>query len=154
MQYKIRDDSAIAFAREFYKALIAGLPIDEAVTNGRLAISQSDARGWGVPVLYLRVPNGVIFPEQAADPALEPVRGQLRVDAEQHITELRGKAIVVDIDEMTEGDVKARQVIGTVAKDAEATAVRIKKLGGGAVKAKQEAGRVDGSVTGVKIDEL
>jgi hypothetical protein len=154
MQYKVRDDSAIAFARAFYKALIAGLPIDEAVTNGRLEISQSDVRGWGVPVLYLRAPNGVIFPEQAADPALEPVRGQLRVDAEQRITELRGKAVVVDIGEMTEGDVKARQVIGTVAEDAEATTVRIERLGGGTVEAKQEADRVDGSVTGVKIDEL
>ena len=65
MQYTIRDDSAIAFSRAFYRDLLAGLSVDEAVTKGRQAIAREDVRGWGVPVLYLRVEDGVIFPEYA-----------------------------------------------------------------------------------------
>jgi hypothetical protein len=154
MQYPIRDASAIAFAREFYTALVAGLPIDEAVTGGRLAIARDDVRGWGVPVLYLRAPDGVIFAEHAAAPALESAREALRVHAEQRIAELRGVAVAVDIGEMSGGVVEARQAIDTVAQGGEATAVRIGKLGGGSVEADQSVDRVDGTVTGVVIDEL
>jgi hypothetical protein len=65
MQYKIRDKNAIVFSRRFYRALAAGQPIDAAVTDGRLAIlnrSGDDERDWGVPVLYLRTGEGVLFP--------------------------------------------------------------------------------------------
>ena len=156
MQYTIRDESAIAFAGEFYRALVAGLPVDEAVTNGRLAIARDDVRGWGVPVLYLRAPDGVIFPEHTADLTLEEARDQLRVTARQRVKELRGKAVVVDIEEMTAGVVEAEQEIDTVAEGGEATVVRIKRLGGGAVEADQKVDTVDegGTVTGVRIDKL
>ena len=156
MQYTIRDDSAIAFASAFYPALVAGLPIDEAVTNGRLAISEVDARGWGVPVLYLRAPDGVIFPEHADDLSLEKVRGQLRVTAQQQIGVLRGKAVTVDIGEMGAGVVEAKQDITEVAEGGEAITVKIDKLGGGTVDAQQKIEEVGegGSATGVKIDKL
>jgi hypothetical protein len=66
MQYTIRDLNAVAFSRRFYRALAAGQPIDAAVTDGRLAIyncSGEDERDWGVPVLYLRAEEGVLFPQ-------------------------------------------------------------------------------------------
>ncbi len=156
MQYTIQDESAVAFAGEFYRALVTGLPVDEAVTNGRLAIVRDDVWGWGVPVLYLRAPDGVIFPEHTADPALEEVRDQLRVTARQRVKELRGKAVAVDIEEMTAGVVEAEQEIGIVAEGGEATVVRIKRLGGGMVEADQKVDEVDkgGTVTGVRIDKL
>lgn len=65
MQYAIGDANAIAFSRRFYSALAAGETIDAAVTDGRLAIfnrSDLSERDWGVPVLYLRTPGGVLFP--------------------------------------------------------------------------------------------
>ena len=65
MQYTILDANALAFSRRFYRALAAGQPIDAAVTDGRLAIfnrSPDDERDWGVPVLYLRAADGVLFP--------------------------------------------------------------------------------------------
>lgn len=65
-QYTIKDVNAIAFSRSFYRALAAGQPIDAAVTDGRLAIfnrSSDDDRDWGVPVLYLRAEEGVLFPK-------------------------------------------------------------------------------------------
>jgi catechol 2,3-dioxygenase-like lactoylglutathione lyase family enzyme len=70
MQFTIRDENAISFSRFFYRALAAGQSIDEAVTEGRRAIFSSatdDAaeRDWGVPVLYLRAEDGVLFPKAA-----------------------------------------------------------------------------------------
>jgi hypothetical protein len=65
MQYTVQDGNAIAFSRRFYRALAAGQSIDAAVTDGRLAIynrGSEDERDWGVPVLYLRADEGVLFP--------------------------------------------------------------------------------------------
>ncbi|MGH9972097.1 MAG: CHAT domain-containing protein [Pyrinomonadaceae bacterium] len=66
MQFKVLDLSAIAFSNILYDSLAAGLTIDEAVTKGRLAIytlGDDDERDWGVPVLYLRAEEGVLFPK-------------------------------------------------------------------------------------------
>jgi hypothetical protein len=153
MQYTVRDDCAIAFADAFYRALVAGLPIDAAMTAGRLAIAQIDARDWGVPVLYLRAQDGVVFPEYAADPSLQEVREELVVRAQQRIEVLRGEAVGVEIGKMSQRRVESQQEIGTVAKGGRATGVKIGELGDGSVEAEQTVDKVDkgGSVTGVKI---
>ena len=129
MQDTVKDKSAIAFAKTFYRALVSGLPIDEAVTSGRIAIACTDPKGWGIPVLYLRSPDGVVFPEYTADPGLEETRKQLRVTARQRIKELHGKAITVDIGRMTKGTVEAEQNIDVARERSEATTVKIKDLG-------------------------
>jgi hypothetical protein len=75
MQYTVRDANAIAFSRRFYRALASGETIDAAVTDGRLAIfnrSNLDERDWGVPVLYLRTPGGMLFPAAEPEAAPEP----------------------------------------------------------------------------------
>ncbi len=72
MQYTIRDTNAIAFSRRFYRALAAGQPIDAAMTDGRLAIfnrGDEKERDWGVPVLYLRADEGILFPQVGATQA-------------------------------------------------------------------------------------
>lgn len=73
MQYPISDVAAIEFARTFYEALAAMLPIDTAVAEARKAISFTNVATteWGVPVLFMRSPDGVIFtrPESASAPA-------------------------------------------------------------------------------------
>jgi hypothetical protein len=66
MQYTVRDTNALSFSQRFYRALAAGQPIDAAVTDGRLAIfnrCSNDERDWGVPVLYLRTEEAIIFPK-------------------------------------------------------------------------------------------
>jgi hypothetical protein len=81
MQYAIRDVNAVAFSRRFYGALAAGESIDAAVTDGRLAIfnrSDPDERDWGVPVLYLRTPGGMLFPKAEPEPAGEHKGGPSR----------------------------------------------------------------------------
>jgi hypothetical protein len=101
MQYTIRDRNAVAFSRRFYRALAAGQPIDAAVTDGRLAIfnrSSDDERDWGVPVLYLRTGEGVLFPSARPAPQAEPrdaIQGpvtNIRVD--QHVGTVEGGKVV------------------------------------------------------------
>jgi hypothetical protein len=75
MQFDIGDDNAVAFCRRFYGALVDGRSLDEAMTEGRLAIfnrSNDDERDWGVPALYLRLDgeDSTLFPR-----ASEAVRG-------------------------------------------------------------------------------
>ncbi len=68
MQFTILDANAIAFSKRLYRALAAGQPIDAAMTDGRLAIfnrGDDNERDWGVPVLYLRAEEGVLFPQVA-----------------------------------------------------------------------------------------
>ncbi|GAB1541904.1 hypothetical protein NUACC21_45770 [Scytonema sp. NUACC21] len=74
MQYKIWDESAIAFSQSFYKALAAGLPLDQAVSLARIAVfnlcdllkeepqRQFFWRDWGVPVLYCRTKENFVLP--------------------------------------------------------------------------------------------
>lgn len=63
MQYPITDRAAIEFSRTFYEALADGLPVDTATTEARQAISYVAPHSveWGIPVLYMRAPDGVLF---------------------------------------------------------------------------------------------
>lgn len=90
MQYEVNDAQAIAFSRMFYTSLAAGLSIDEAVAAGRRAMAlESDSDQtveWGVPVLYLRARDGVLFPRPAGQ---EPkVAADIRAVIEQNVEEL------------------------------------------------------------------
>ncbi len=63
MHYEITDHAAIEFSTQFYDALTAGLPVDSAVTDARRAVSLAihNTLEWGIPVLFMRSPDGVIF---------------------------------------------------------------------------------------------
>ena len=68
MQYEVLDRDAIAFSEMFYVALAAGQSIDEAVAAGRQAMlgrANKDGVEWGVPVLYMRATDGILFPRLA-----------------------------------------------------------------------------------------
>ena len=62
-QYAILDTSAVAFSRGFYTALDGGLPLEQAMHAGRLAVfnGNKESRDWGVPVLYMRARSGDFF---------------------------------------------------------------------------------------------
>ena len=71
MQYVIRDDEAICFAREFYGELLSGRQpgrIEVATSHARSALIADfrDRRAFGAPVLFLRAPEGVLFELPAA----------------------------------------------------------------------------------------
>lgn len=63
MQYAITDRAAIELSRAFYEALADGLPVDTAVVEARkaIAVELEGSLEWGIPVLHLRAPDGVLF---------------------------------------------------------------------------------------------
>ncbi|MBC8161623.1 MAG: CHAT domain-containing protein [Roseiflexaceae bacterium] len=69
MQFKVPEESTTAFAGEFYAALVEGHPIDACVTEGRKAVMGVTGLrrpDWGIPVVYTRAPDGVLFKLPAA----------------------------------------------------------------------------------------
>lgn len=63
MQRPVTDRSAIIFSSWFYRRLAAGDPIETAVTEGRLAVHRDGPEDseWGIPLLFLRAPDGHLF---------------------------------------------------------------------------------------------
>jgi hypothetical protein len=72
MQYEVLDTHALAFSEAFYASLAGGLSVDEGLSAGRLAmLGQSSERDveWGVPVLYMRSTDGLLFPKLKRRPS-------------------------------------------------------------------------------------
>jgi hypothetical protein len=68
MQFEITDRAAIKFATAFYAGIADRMPVDEAMTEARLAILGFGNRlEWATPVLYMR-------PVDVATPSGEPDR--------------------------------------------------------------------------------
>jgi hypothetical protein len=61
MQRQISDASAVAFSREFYRAVASGAPIDYAILIARHEMSRHQGIGWSVPALFLQIRDGVLF---------------------------------------------------------------------------------------------
>jgi tetratricopeptide (TPR) repeat protein len=75
MQYSIYDDTAIKFSREFYRTLALGFPVDTAISEARRGIyidCGAEKRDWGIPVLFMRAPDGVIL--KLTKPIARPLR--------------------------------------------------------------------------------
>jgi hypothetical protein len=67
MQFEITDDAAIAFSQTLYEAIADGYPVDGAMAQARMSISNNvNDVEWATPVLYLRAPDGRIFDVVAA----------------------------------------------------------------------------------------
>lgn len=54
MQYRISDNAAIEFARNFYKALAERQSLAAAVATSRRKMAKGKSIEWGIPVLYMR----------------------------------------------------------------------------------------------------
>ncbi|MCB0079591.1 MAG: CHAT domain-containing protein, partial [Caldilineaceae bacterium] len=75
MQQAITDAAAAIFARDFYRSLALGYPVDAAVAEARRAIyleAGKDAPDWAAPVLFLRAQDGQLFQVEEAKPAHAP----------------------------------------------------------------------------------
>ncbi len=103
MQYAVTADSASTFSRTLYKALADGWPLDAAVTEGRKAISArqtTDDMEWGIPVLFMRSPDGVIWreepgPQGGAGPAAPGAGGRTAIFEER--VEIHGDFVMGDV---------------------------------------------------------
>jgi len=63
MQFSVAVESTRAFTTEFYRALARAWPIDACVAEGRKALVElaPERPDWGIPVIYTRVPDGILF---------------------------------------------------------------------------------------------
>jgi hypothetical protein len=68
MQYPVPDQTAILFATELYTFLTDFYPLDKAVTEARITtyFTSKDKAYWGIPVLFLRAADGVLWQSPAA----------------------------------------------------------------------------------------
>jgi hypothetical protein len=152
MKFKVRDDSATAFAEKFYNALAIGLSVDEAVTAGRVAVaSLKDAKGWANPALYLRAPDGVIFEKIAADPKLQAERQQATVTIDQEIGDLYGEALGFDFDTISAGSsTKVKQNVDNVKPGGKLIGGKARQVGG-SVHVDQTIDCAEGDITGLSV---
>jgi hypothetical protein len=159
MQFTIQDKLAGAFVAAFYRALVAGCSIDEAVSTGRTAIriealnGQEDIRDWGVPVLYLRSPGGSIF-KPVRDPQIaEQASRQTALLVEQRVREIAstGRVIGAEIETLTPGEeITISQKIAQEAKGF-VLGARLFRLEGGHLTVKTEVDIVSGTMIGLQI---
>jgi tetratricopeptide (TPR) repeat protein len=64
MQFVVTQESTQTFATEFYRALARAWPIDACVSEGRKALLDLGGGAtldWGIPVVYTRAEDGVLF---------------------------------------------------------------------------------------------
>jgi hypothetical protein len=141
MQYEVLDVLAAAFDGAFYRALVAGLIVDEAVALGRTAMrveaqaqGMADIPDWCVPVLYLRSPGGAVFNrvnDTAAADAAEQFLGDLFQFKARRV-EASGRVVGALVGGLQTQDVKVQQKV-----DEEMAGVMI-----GAARFGQQQGRL------------
>lgn len=109
MQFKVPQKTAYIFSRNLYEALTLGKPLDQAVSEMRSAayidVGARDQNYWGIPVLYLRAKNGVIW-QPDAETAAE-IAAQLAQASGATLPDLLGKlqeAFTQIKDELDNGD--------------------------------------------------
>lgn len=101
MQFKILDEQATKFNQSFYGALASGLSLDEAVSLGRLTVYEEVKNDpaqivnveWGVPVLYSRLPDGILIPERDTT-----VANQMRSVIQQSVDTIDRTGSVIGIE--------------------------------------------------------
>lgn len=101
MQFTIHDDLAAEFCGAFYRGLVAGFTVDEAVSLGRAAIrakalhTTPDTRDWGVPVLYLRAAEGRIFNPVSDEHARQAAEREVEHLVTQQVREITKEGRIV-----------------------------------------------------------
>jgi RNA polymerase subunit RPABC4/transcription elongation factor Spt4 len=166
MQFKIWDDAAIAFGKSFYQALVAGLPLDQAVSAGRLAVfnlchplRDDPERGlfwreWGVPVLYLRSGQDFVLPAIAdADERRAVAEGPTTVVRHRFgAIGPRGRYVAVEAGVVKGGRIESYLKVGRLR--GRVTQVDAEQVTGGEISAEGEADVVEGEWTGVRLGSI
>ncbi len=130
MHYPVQDLNAARFMAHLYTRLLGGYTIDEAVFEGRQALfSQAglENRDWGLPVLYLRARDGLLFP---LAPEGAGARESPFVLVQRKLGQVLGEVIGAQIDAFLSGRVEVRDAIDVVGPGGKAVGVKIGTLGG------------------------
>jgi hypothetical protein len=158
-QYAIKDSTAIAFSQQFYQALAGGLPIERAVTAGRIGAYNKDKTGrdWGVPVLYMRAADGKLFEGAADKTARERARKSAEADVNVRIGEVQAGGVVTgaDLVHMLSGRMAVNVTVsGIVLGDVVGMEVDDFKGGSAKVDVVVDTVGPDGSVVGFKAKNI
>lgn len=157
-QFSITDAGAIAFSKHFYKALVGGLNIEQAVAIGRVAAYNADTAGrdWGVPVLYLRSGDGQLFHGASDEPTRQQARSAAELISNVQVKQVAAGGYVAgaEIGKIRAGKLTVTVTAGTVA--GEVVGAKIGTVEGGESSSMVNADTVEegGSVTGLKVDNL
>ncbi len=158
-QLSISDECAIAFSKLFYNSLAAGLPLERAVSAGRLAAYNADREGrdWGVPVLYMGKDDLTLF-AGSNDPA---VRQQAAQSPEAEVklrirqVEKGGRVIAGELEQVLGGklafDVTVTETVGGKVQGAKVKTFRAGHL---AVNMSVDTVGPGGVVHGIEIHTL
>ena len=67
MQFNVPDKTALGFTQDLYRYLMSGYPLDQAVTEMRSGAfnNANDKYYWGIPILYMRSPDGRLWEPDA-----------------------------------------------------------------------------------------
>jgi hypothetical protein len=155
-QFPIKDACAIAFSKQFYGALVGGLPLERAVAAGRIAAFNADEQGrdWGVPVLYLRDADGQLFGGAADDAVRSNAAAAAKavIDVRVRTVAAGGKVLGAKVGQLTQGILDVTVAVGTAA--GEVTGAAIDTMTGGEANIKTSVDTVadGGSVTGATIN--
>jgi hypothetical protein len=158
-QFSIRDHCAIAFSQQFYRALVGGLPVEAAVTAGRIAAYNADKEGrdWGVPVLYLRAGNGQLFAGSEKVEVREQARNGAEVSVNLRVKEVAagGEVLGAKVREMLQGKLSVTVSVSGVVYG-KVVGANFDRIGGGSAKVEMNIDTVGrgGSATGAVIGSL
>ena len=112
MQYEVLDSQATVFSRMLYTALASGLSLDEAVSTGRQAMlggGDGNAVEWGVPVVYMRSTDGMLFAEIIAQPTPTAEKLRLVIDQVVETIEMGGEVLGVEAKDLAAGNISVKQ---------------------------------------------
>ncbi len=122
MEFKVGDRAAFRFMLVFYPLVLSGYSVDQAVSEARRQIYHNPGpdgdwaviRDWGTPVLYLRSPDGVLFPEvEEVKEATVETRsdGRPELNIHQKARRIAGKMTAGEIDTFLDGVVNITQEV-------------------------------------------
>jgi|SoiMetStandDraft_2_1073263.scaffolds.fasta_scaffold03068_2 CHAT domain-containing protein len=127
MQFKLADTRALHFIAPLYLLTLQGYTVDQAVAEARIALFNQTGqangdwakdRDWGTPVLYLRTPDGVLFPEPKQQTETVGPDGTPIITARQKIDTVSGTVIGIEAGHVRRGVLTSDQVIKVVKKGA------------------------------------
>jgi len=110
MQYEISERAALLLSQEFYRSLADNYPVDAALGEARKAIYLDGLDiEWGIPVLYMRAPDGQLFDvDSASAKAIKPAP-----DPRPATTEEKSKPGGMNVTvEKLEGNISGQLAIG------------------------------------------
>lgn len=107
MQFEVSERTAVTFSNEFYRSLADNYPVDAALTEARKAIyTQGQDIEWGIPVLYMRSPDGQLF---NIEPAADNQAAHRPSTGTPPVSEKPGSG---DVNVSIKGDVKGQFAVG------------------------------------------